>query len=166
MKKMTKFSPFLRKLLIRIAVITIMFYAKIYFNLDPSNYYVDQLITTISAFFLLEFSTFINEIKTIFNGISKTFFNGSIEKGEGSNSRNNNNNNSNQGWIVNPRETSGLTPDNPRVVAIPEELDQEEERRIGAEALRLMAECRIQLQTNLEDHQALNIRLREKIRQQ
>jgi len=79
---------FLKKLLIRIIIAAILFFAKEYINLD--NDLVNSLIIIISTF-LLDFNTFSLEI-------TKVFFNG--EEGEGSNRQNNNT--PNQDSSINP----------------------------------------------------------------
>jgi len=78
---------FLKKLLIRIIIAAILFFAKEYINLD--NDLVNSLI--IISTFLLDFNTFSLEI-------TKIFFNG--EEGEGSNRQNNNT--PNQDSSINP----------------------------------------------------------------
>ena len=79
---------FLKKLLIRIIIAAILFFAKEYINLD--NDLVNSLIIIISTF-LLDFNTFSLEI-------TKVFFNG--EEGEGSNRQNDNT--PNQDSSINP----------------------------------------------------------------
>lgn len=80
---------FLKKLLIRIIIAAILFFAKEYINLD--NDLVNSLIIIIISTFLLDFNTFSLEI-------TKVFFNG--EEGEGSNRQNNNT--PNQDSSINP----------------------------------------------------------------
>ena len=128
----TRFSSILKKVLIRIIITAILFYAKQYFSLDLINDLVDKLLLVISAF-LLDFSPFTLEM-------SKAFFVKSSDEGEGSN-RDNNNNSPNRSSSLfsssseEASEVAEITPDNTDVEVTVEEPD-EEERRLMAEQAR------------------------------
>jgi hypothetical protein len=161
----TRFSSIIKKLLIRIIITAILFYAKQYFSLDLINDLVDKLIIVISAF-LLDFSPFTLEI-------SKAFFNAkSSDEGEGSNGNNNNDNNPSRSSSLfsssseEASEVAETTPDNTRVEVTVEEPD-EEERRLMAEQARLRAQQQAKLDARFLDQLALDERtaqINERIR--
>jgi hypothetical protein len=165
----TRFSSILKKLLIRIIIVVILFFAKQYINLDYISDLVYKLIIVISTF-LLDFKPFTFEI-------TKGFFNEkSGDEGEGSNRQNNNNNNNNtpnQGSSINfpsSGETSEVAeniPDNSHVEATVEELD-EEKRRLIEEQTRLIDQYQARVEARSLDQIALNERqadINERIRE-
>ena len=117
---------FLKKLLIRIIIAAILFFAKEYINLD--NDLVNSLIIIIISTFLLDFNTFSLEI-------TKVFFNG--EEGEGSNRQNNNTpeegEGSNRQNNNTPNQDSSINPPSfeeaPEEEGMLEELIEDEEDR-------------------------------------
>jgi hypothetical protein len=159
----TRFSSILKKVLIRIIITAILFYAKQYFSLDIINDLVDKLVIVISAF-LLDFSPFTLEM-------SKAFFVKSSDEGEGSN-RDNNNNSPNRSSSLfsssseEASEVAEITPDNTDVEVTVEEPD-EEERRLMAEQARLRAQQQARLDERFLDQLALDERtaqINERIR--
>ena len=164
MNMKTRFSSIIKKLLIRIIITAILFYAKQYFSLDLINDLVDKLLLVISAF-LLDFSPFTLEM-------SKAFFNAkSSDEGEGSNRDNNNNSPSRSSSLFSSSseeasEVAEITPDNTHVEVTVEEPD-EEERRLMAEDARLRAQHQAKLDTRFLDQLALDERtaqINERIR--
>jgi hypothetical protein len=176
MNMKTRFSSIIKKLLIRIIITAILFYAKQYFSLDLINDLVDKLLLVISAF-LLDFSPFTLEM-------SKAFFNAkSSDEGEGSNRDNNNNSPSRSSSLFSSSseeasEVAEITPDNTHVEVTVEEPDNthvevtveepdEEERRLMAEDARLRAQHQAKLDTRFLDQLALDERtaqINERIR--
>ena len=164
MNMKTRFSSIIKKLLIRIIITAILFYAKQYFSLDLINDLVDKLLLVISAF-LLDFSPFTLEM-------SKAFFNAkSSDEGEGSNRDNNNDSPSRSSSLFSSSseeasEVAEITPDNTHVEVTVEEPD-EEERRLMAEDARLRAQHQAKLDTRFLDQLALDERtaqINERIR--
>jgi hypothetical protein len=162
MNMKTRFSSILKKLLIRIIITAILFYAKQYFSLDLITDLVDKLIIVISAF-LLDFSPFTLEM-------SKAFFVKSSDEGEGSNRDNNNSPNQSSSLFSSSSEEASevaeITPDNTHVEVTVEEPD-EEERRLMAEQARLRAQQQARLDERFLDQLALDERtaqINERIR--